>query len=100
MPDQPDVRLGQVWEQKSGDLGGRQLKVIGTDPHSSGFTTLETVRNAKDVQDALDGNPKPEWKRWGYRPNDMRGRKTTMRTSSLRSPRFRLVEDAPAEARA
>jgi hypothetical protein len=98
MAEQPEVRPGQIWEQRSGDLRGRWLKVIETDHFSSGFTKVELVRNSADVQEALDGNPKAEWKRWGYQPNDLRGRKTTMRTTSLRPPRFRLVEDRRAEA--
>lgn len=92
------VRVGQVWEQQSGDLKGRQLKVLWVDHVAAHVARLEVVRNAKDTQDALDGNPKPEWKRWGYMPNDMRGRKTNMQVASLRSPRFRLVEGEPAES--
>ena len=95
MAEQREVLVGQVWEQQSGDLKGRLLKVLWTERLVTG---LELVRNATDVQDALDGNPKPEWKRWGYQPSDLRGRKTTMRTANLRPPRFRLVEHAPAEA--
>lgn len=93
MPEQPAIHVGQIWEETRGDLKGRRLKVIAADPY--GFSMVECVRNADDVRAALDGNPKAEWAQAHYTPNNVLGRRTHMRTTSLRPPRFRLL--TPAE---
>lgn len=88
MPDDPDVRPGQIWADNDPRMVGRTLQVKSV---HLGNATCEVLTNADWVQAELDRAVLPP------AVKDSRGRTTRIRVARFTDTRtgYRLIRDAP-----